>query len=166
MNWLSLLFSILTLYWLATDLFTSQSNVDKVKENKSVSAFITPALLEEDIEIEKQWLKAREEREKREAAELAAKQKADAEANKKQPIPPAYPTLKIGGIDYRLMGIFKSDSTPFILLKAPENSVVKVKLGEEIGKGIVLEQISANKITLKQESEIIEFKLFERNKNA
>lgn len=164
MNYLAIGFSIITLYWLVADFLVFDATQKNNLEDQKIKAFVAPKEPLNELVIEKEWIRARLERDEKEAKERIAQN------NKQKPTKakakPTYPTLTVGGIDYRLMGIFKSKESTFILLKAPKNKVIKVIEGHEISPGIVLKKVSATKIILTRADETIEFKLFERNKNA
>ena len=55
---------------------------------------------------------------------------------------------------------------PFVLLKNTENNLVKLQVGDELTKGIFLEEVTASAIIIKKGSDTIKFKLFERSDNG
>jgi hypothetical protein len=144
------------------DLFVADDSNSKVQQQKVASIFIAPEKQQEELLIEKEWLIAREKRAEREAL---LKQKKTNEVVVQTP-QPNYAALTIDGIDYKLLGIFKRKKNAFILLKAPKNKIIKVIEGQELSPGILLKTVSATQIILTRADEVIEFKLFERNKNA
>lgn len=162
MNYIAAAFSLITLYLLMIDLFVSDDLNSKKQQHKVASTFIEPEKQQKELLIEKEWLIAREKRAEREA--LLKQQKTSEEVVQKPQ--PNYAALTIDGIDYKLLGIFKRKTDAFILLKAPKNKTIKVIEGQELSPGILLKTVSATQIILTRADEVIEFKLFERNKNA
>ncbi|MCF2901375.1 MULTISPECIES: hypothetical protein [unclassified Pseudoalteromonas] len=108
-----------------------------------------------ELEVEKQWLKKEIEKPK-------VEEKVSAPQEKKT----AFPVLEIEGQKYQLLGIFKQKMKPFVLLKNTENNLVKLQVGDELTKGIFLEEVTASAIIIKKGSDTIKFKLFERSDNG
>lgn len=159
MKWLSTIFSVLTLYFLITSLFSKDNGVSEDKALTIASTFTQPSKNAAKLAIEVDWLIDHEKL----AAERKAKQKKVTKKTNKTPKKPVklYPTLSVAGIDYQLLGIFKGEKLPFILIKADKLPIKKVIQGSTLSPGVVLQEVLASKITLSNAGSIIEFKLFE-----
>jgi hypothetical protein len=156
MKWLSIIFSVLTLYVLVTSLFSKDNVMSEDKALTVASAFTQPSEHASKLAIEVDWLIDHEKlAEKRKAAQKKATKKTH-----RKPVK-IYPTLTVAGIDYQLLGIFKGESLPFILIKADKLPIKKVIQGSMLSPGVVLQEVLASKITLSNAGSTIEFKLFE-----
>ncbi len=165
MKWLTVVLSTITLLVLLSELIVETSDAISNKEIAAVVSLLPLNQNAEKLAIEADWLI--------DHAKIAAGKRAKAETknnkNNKGVIKeavPSYPTLNIAGVDYQLLGIFKSDNLPFILLKAKKESIKKIIQGNEISSGIILKEVSATKIILDRAGKSIEFKLFEPTKHA
>jgi hypothetical protein len=159
MKWLSVIFSVITLYFLMSSLFIQENTMSEAKALAAVSTFTQPHKNMIKLAIEADWLIDHEKIAAQKKA-MDSNTKAKAQETAKKPAK-LYPTLSIAGVDYQLLGIFKSDDLPFILIKANKLPIMKVVQGTEVSPGIVLQRVQANKITLNNSGNTIEFKLFE-----
>lgn len=154
MKWLAAFFSLVTLLVLFNSL--PQSNVINSESKNEFSAPSKIMLLKKipELKAEKDWLAYTKEPEK-----------AEEPTPKVEPVPQKspYPTLTIGDKNYQLLGIFKQQQQPFILVKGAKTDLVKLKEGDEFSEGITLQKITASAIIILQGEKTIKFKLFERS---
>jgi len=170
MNKLAIAFSFITLVLLGADFFYSNEQDIKNGRSKASTEFYNPVVISKTpLAIEKHWLDLQKQ------AELARTEKLAAKNNNGEPKIDKTKLLTVGDNSYQLLGIFVSENTPFILVKPLEPSntkqagnssssgIIKLLKGQELTPGIVLTQLTSNKIVLQGENETFEFKLFERS---
>lgn len=176
MNKLTIILSFLTFAWLSVDLFATGDNDETVVSDKMASKFYPPlSVVESLLAIEEHWMKLQKEDEEAQAEKLARNNKSlEPEVDKSK-------LLLIGDDSYQLLGIFVTQSTPFILVKllsktsdqnsikntpsARSSGIIKVLKGQEMSPGITLTELTSSKIILQGKDETFEFKLFERSSN-
>ncbi len=181
MNKLTVSLSFLTLLWLSVDLFGVADDEGKVANNKLSSNFYPPNSLSDALlAIEERWLSLQNEADKAQAEILAAKNKVvEPEIDESK-------LLSFDGKSYQLLGIFVTNTTPFILVKllkqagdiesnqdkkkksmqsTRKSGVIQIQKGQEISPGITLSELTSNKIVLRGKNKTYEFKLFERSSN-
>lgn len=164
MKWLTISLSILTLYYLVNSLVSEDGSIIEDKKLSTISTFSQPNKNTLKLAIEADWLIDHEKiAQEKKLKQAQANKKADVVTQKPVKL---YPTLTIAGVDYQLLGIFKSNNLPFILIKANKLAIKKVVQGAEVSPGITLQQVLANKITLFSAGNTIEFKLFEPSPHA
>jgi len=161
MKWLSLILSILTFYLFCSDFLIKDSQLKQNKNLTKLSKFTPPETAVDKLEIEKKWHGLKEQRVAAANASLQPKLKVKPTVKAK-----VLPTLTIAGIKYQLLGIFKKNNKPFILLKTKNEKLKQVSQGTEISPGVILTSVSSDKITLTTTEKTIEFKLFERDNNV
>ncbi|MBU2891940.1 hypothetical protein KO495_01225 [Colwellia sp. D2M02] len=172
MNKLTLVISMITLLWLSSDFWEYKSDDSTTDSDMATQVLHTPSELDNELlAVEEDWLAIQASADLAEAEKLALKNVDVADPNEN--------ILTIGDNSYNLLGIFMATDNPFILISLRNKSKVsrksklnhnhsntmKVLLGQEITAGIVLSQLSSDKITLKGAKGTFEFKLFERNSN-
>jgi hypothetical protein len=155
MKWFIGFLCLLTVYLLFDGLSLSAHSSSDKKHKYTSSQSINPVKEQEILPVEKEWLAYLQEQEEEKPAPEAAK-------NNKVDKPP-YPTITIGEKNYQLLGIFKKDKHPFVLLKAVNSELIELQEGAALSEGVVLQAITASAITLSQGDELIKFKLFERS---
>ena len=154
MKWLAAFFSLVTLLVLFNSL--PQSNVINSGANNEFSVPSKIMLLKKtpELKAEKDWLAYKKEPEK-----------AEEPTPQVEPMPQKspYPTLTIGDKNYQLLGIFKQQQQPFILVKGAKTDLVKLKEGDEFSEGVMLQKITPSAVIILQDEKTIKFKLFERS---
>ncbi len=164
MRGLAIILSVLVLIYLTAGLFDSDAEVIAAKGLSPVSVFSPLAKNPSLLSIESAWL-------------IKPGKRGGSSSNKKsKPLLPAKPPAKpeeknvrilnIAGVDYQLLGIFKRDKRPFVLLKSAKSPVKKVTQGDEVITGVVLSHVSSDRIILTQSGKETIFKLFELTKNS
>jgi len=157
MKWLAAILSVLTVL----GLFSSPDESDPLSSNTAsileVPKSINPIKEQPQLNAEKQWLAYINEPKEPEVKAPEVK-----EDTKKS----AFPTLTIDNVDYQLLGIFKQNQLPFILLKGAATELVKLQEGDELSKGVVLQTIAPDAVIIAKGDETIKFKLFERSDNG
>ena len=155
--------------WLAAILsvFTVLSLFRAIEQNDTISASITSMLKvpesinpienQRELNAEKQWLAYINEPKKLE------EKAPEIEKETKKPV---FPTLTIDNVDYQLLGIFKQNQRPFILLKGSATELVKLQEGDEFSSGVLLQKITPDAVIIAKGDETIKFKLFERSNNG
>ena len=165
--------SFITLILLASEFFESGSQLSKANRDNVSQRLVEPITIANELLIvEKEWLALQAQADLDKANKLLAKQNKNEVDNNDNTL------LKIGEGQYQLLGIFVNQDNPFILVKevnktaakkqqkkTSPSSVVKVLLGEELSTGIVLTELTSDRIKLQGKDEIFEFKLFERASN-
>ncbi|TMO04188.1 hypothetical protein [Pseudoalteromonas sp. S558] len=154
MKWLAAFFSLITVLMLFNSL--PQSNVinSESKNEFSAPSKIMPLKKVPELKAEKDWLAYTKQPEKAEVPTPKVELK---------PKKPPYPTLTIGDKNYQLLGIFKQNQQPFILVKGANTDLVKLKEGDEFSEGITLQKITTSAVIILQGETTIKFKLFERS---
>lgn len=154
MKWLAAFFSLITVLMLFNSL--PQSNVinSEPKNEFTTPSKIMPLKKIPELKAENDWL-----------AYTKEPKKAEVSIPKVEPKPqkPPYPTLTIGDKNYQLLGIFKQNQQPFILVKGANTDLVKLKEGDAFSKGVTLEKITPSAVLILQGEKTIKFKLFERS---
>jgi len=157
MKWFISLLCVLTVYLLFDELSLSQQSAAEKQHEYKLPENIDPVKKQEILPVEKEWLAYLLEPEVKKPVP-----ESQPEKTKKPP----YPTLTVGGKNYQLLGIFKKDDQPFVLLKAVNSELIELKEGATLSENVVLQTITASAITLSQGDELIKFKLFERSDHA
>ncbi|MDP4985450.1 hypothetical protein [Pseudoalteromonas tunicata] len=157
MKWLAAILSVFTILSLFSaikqnaTIDVSSTSILKVPES------ITPIKSQPDLNAEKKWLAYINEPKKLE--EKAPEIKEEAKKS-------IFPTLTIDNVAYQLLGIFKQNQRPFILLKGSATELVKLQEGEELSSGVLLQKITPDAVIIAKGDETIKFKLFERSDNG
>lgn len=154
MKWFIGFLCLLTVYSLYSDLPFSESSFTEKQQQYELYDNIDPVKKQQILPVEKEWLAYLNEPE-------VKKPKSEKKPDKTKKSP--YPTLSVGGKNYQLLGIFKNDKQPFVLLKAPNSELIELKEGATLTEGVTLQTIAASAITLMQGDELMKFKLFERS---
>lgn len=154
MKWFIAFLCMLTVFVLFDEVYVDEQTSSDKDTNYDVPKNINPIVAQELLPVEKEWLEEFQEKQdvKKEATEQPQKKKES-----------LLPTLNVGDKNYQLLGIFKQNKQPFILLKAADTELLELKEGDELSPDVVLKKISASYITLLKGEETIEFKLFERS---
>ncbi|WP_286265495.1 hypothetical protein [Thalassotalea atypica] len=154
MRVLPLILSLLTFTYLASDYFEF---ADAQAQNSAAQVNVKPyqpkTLAKEPLAAEQSWLAKKLER-----AEKNAPKKVEKVAATSQQV------LALGDQEYILYGIFNDPQKPFILLKGESGNMVRLAKGDKLGQDATLVDLKSNKISFDRNSELIEFKLFERKK--
>ena len=155
MKYLTAILSLITVSILFNSLVVKNAiNTDSVK-TFNVPKKINPVAESVQLKSEKDWLAYVNEQKK---IELPTEKKIELEEKSS-----FFPTLKIGDENYQLLGIFKQNKQPFILLKGINTDLVKLQEGDELSKSITLKKITSSAIIILHGEETIKFKLFERS---
>lgn len=154
MKLLSIAFSLLIFVWLATDYLDSANSQDqKANELAEIKVYQPKKLQSELLAVEKSW-----------QAKKAERNKESEPQKEEQAKPVTQQVLAIGDQEYILYGIFNDPKKPFILLKDKSGNMVRLAKGEQLGQDATLVSLKSNRISFERNSELIEFKLFERKK--
>lgn len=157
MKWLAAILSVLTVLGLFSSLDENAPPSSNTASILEVPKSINPIKEQPQLTAEKQWLAYINE-----PKEPEVKAPEVQEDSKKS----AFPTLTIDNVDYQLLGIFKQNQLPFILLKGAATELVKLQEGDELSKGVVLQTITPDAVIIAKGDETIKFKLFERSDNG
>lgn len=160
MKGLAIILSLLTLVYLSNSVSLHNDLESKNAAENSVLSLFLPNHPNERLAIENDWSPQAKKNTK---TPKIAKKINDQQTKTKKDL---RPILIIAGINYRLMGIFNNNQTPFIILENPSKKLLKISQGQEVSKGNVLKNVLADRIAIKSNEKITEFKLFELNKNA
>ena len=154
MNLLSIAFSFLMLIYLVTDYLESAS-IEQFAGKPAIRHidFMVKVIPDELSVAEKSWSDKKNNREKNAQANLTV-----TIPTKKQKV------LVLGEQNYILQGIFNDTKQPFVVLKDDNERLIRLTKNEKLGKDATLVSLETNVISLKYKGELIEFKLFERNK--
>lgn len=150
MKYLAVFFSLITVLSLFSSLATNNTINANAEKQFNVPAKINPIAELPQLNAEKDWLAYINE------PEVVVPK---AEPEKKPP----FPALTIGDKNYQLLGIFKQNQQPFILVKGADTDLVKLQEGDEFSDGITLQKITPSAIIILHGKKTIEFKLFERS---
>lgn len=159
MKWLSIIFSLITVMSLLNSINENDEIISSASNALRVPESINPIMELPELEVEKDWLAYLKE-----PVEAPKTEKVENEV-KPKPIKSPFPTLMIGDQSYQLLGIFKQNKTPFILLKGANTDLVKLQKGDELSEGVSLLDITSSAITISQGAKTINFKLFELSGN-
>jgi len=154
MKWFIGFLCLLTVYLLFDGLSLSEKSSADKKHKYTLPQSIDPVKEQRILPVEKEWLAYLQEQEE---------EKPIPEVQNEKNHKPPYPTITIGEKNYQLLGIFKKDKHPFVLLKAVNSELIELQEGATLSEGVVLKSITASAITLSQGDELIKFKLFERS---
>jgi hypothetical protein len=154
MKLLALFLSLLTLVTLSAGLFDENDNIIAVENNdKNINFELPTPLPLELLPVELKWQALHNEK------EAGSEEEENTQAILKN-------ALMVGGKSYELFGIFNVEQSTFVLLKNEANEMIKLTLGEKLPGEFTLIEINNNTIIFDNNSEQVEYKLFEKDNNA
>jgi hypothetical protein len=153
MKLLGMFLSLLTLVTLSLDLFDPNDSASTVKKiDKTITFEIPKKLSKELLATEVKWknlLSDKDDKVPQEDITLALQN-----------------ALVVGDKNYELLGIFNDEQTFFVLLKNELNEMIKLALGEKLPGEFTLIEINNNTIVFDNNTDRVEYKLFENDNNA
>lgn len=153
MKYLAAFFSLITVLSLFGSLNTNNEINISTEKQFNVPNKINPIAEQPQLNAEKDWL-----------AYLSEPETPKVETPKVEPEKKSsFPALTIGDKSYQLLGIFKQQQQPFILVKGVDTDLVKLQEGDELSDSITLQKITPSAIIILHGKKTIKFKLFERS---
>lgn len=157
MNWIIAAISVMSVMFFAVpellDSTTEQStNSNEIKAliiSEPASQQGSKSLLLTQLQNEADSIKRQQLAEQKQAEKKSQKTAAENE-------------LVFGDQVFHLLGIFNQQNKVFVIIKNDQQQLVKATLGDTLGRNVKLIAVTNNTITLSNETQTKEFKLFQR----
>ncbi|MCF7501015.1 hypothetical protein [Pseudoalteromonas sp. L1] len=157
MNWIIAAISVMSVMFFAvpelldssTEQSSNSTDITALTISESALKQDSPSLLLTQLQNEADSIKRQQLAEQKQAESKNKKTAAENE-------------LVFGDQVFHLLGIFNQQNKVFVIIKNDQQQLVKATLGDTLGGNVKLIAVTNNTITLANETQTKEFKLFQR----